>query len=106
MHRLYTCWLVHWFATVAGWYTLSAFAQGVADSTAATPLPLVVFNVIMQLLCFPAVLAAVRLLPWLGGFGYLSFAAFTLLAALNSALVITVVAFIVRAVRRRRSPSQ
>lgn len=106
MQRLYTFWLVHWFATVAGWYTLSAFAQGVADSTAATPLPLVVFNLIIQLLCFPVVLAAVRLLPWLGSFGYLSFAAFTLLAALNSALVIAVTTVIVRAVHRRRSASQ
>lgn len=98
-------WLVHWIATVTGWYTLSALAQGVADSAAAAPLPLVAFEAVVQVLCMPVVTGALALVPLrIGGFDPASFAAFTLLAALNSAVVAAVIALALRALRRVPGP--
>lgn len=105
MRRVFAFWLLHWLATVAGWYTLSALAQGVVDSAAAASLPLMIFNAVIQLLCFPLLLAAIALLPSLGGFSLLSFVTFAFAAGLNSAVVIALIGALLRSVDKRRSSS-
>lgn len=100
MRRILICWLGHCLATVAGWYFLSAVAQGVVDSGSDPTPALILFNIIIQILCFPLVLAAMWLtsIP-LGGFSPGSFAIFALLAAANSALVVAGVAALARWLR-------
>ena len=89
MRRFSIIWLLHWFFTVGGWYLVSALAQGVADGSGVAPPALVVMNAFIQLLAFPLVISAVWIWPMqIGGFSLGSFALFTLIAAVNSALVV------------------
>jgi hypothetical protein len=101
MRKLGAFWLIHFVATVAGWYLLGALAQGAADSQAGLTLPLVVFNGIIQILCFPFVIAAIWVVPGPGGFSLGSFITFAVLAAVNSAVVVAIVAAVVRGVQGR-----
>ena len=102
MRRLAIIWLLHWIITVGGWYLVGALEQGVADSTGAAPPVLVLMYVFMQLLAFPVVIAAMWIAPGqIGGFWLESFLLFALLAAINSALIVSVASWLIRALRRR-----
>ena len=106
MRKIAWFWALHFFATIAGWYLLSALAQGVVDSTTEPPALLDVLNGIMQILMFPAVTAALWVSPNLGGFRLSSFFVFLGVAAINSAIVLAFIIAIIRAVRAasRMSP--
>ena len=93
-------WATHFIATVAGWYALSALAQGVVDSAAPPGFLLNALNGIIQILMFPLVTVAVSFVPLIGGFRIGSFLAFTAVAALNSAVVVAIVVTTVAATSR------
>ena len=97
MRRLSIFWFCHFLATVAGWYALGALAQGAVDAAVSAPLPLVVFNAIMQILCFPLVLLALSVASDLGGYSPASFITFVAVAAANSAAVTAMLAAVWRA---------
>jgi ABC-type amino acid transport system permease subunit len=107
MRRLGAFWLCHCLATVAGWYLLSALAQGAVDTATSTPFPLVIFNAIMQILCFPLVLVVLSFATDLGSYSPGSFLAFVAVAAVNSAVVTAIVAAALRAfVVHKSAPGQ
>jgi hypothetical protein len=94
--------LLHFAATVAGWYLLSALAQGVADSAAGPSLALVVFNGIIRLLSFPVLSLMLSFYPLqIGGYSPISFLAFAGLAAINSMVVVGIIAAVGRAIHGR-----
>ena len=103
MRKLGVFWICHFLATVAGWYLLSALAQGAADSAAGATTPLIIFNAIMQILCFPVVLVALSVTSAFGGYSPGAFIAFMAVAAANSAVVAAMVATVVLIVRRLKS---
>ncbi len=92
--------LIHFLATVSGWYALGGFAQGVVDGTALVPPPLVVLNEIIEILLFPLVTAVLWLFPGTGGYSIGSFAGFAGAAIVNSTLFAVVVTFALRRIRR------
>jgi hypothetical protein len=95
----------HWLATVAGWYILSAAAQGAVDGSGEPSIALIVFNLIIEILAFPLVLAVIRLLPGaIGGFDVPGLLGFAAAAALNSALVVAACTGLLRAIRRYATP--
>ena len=104
MRRIRIFWLGHFAATVAGWYVLSAAAQGAVDSRSDPSIALVVFNGIIEILCFPVVLIAIRVYPSeIGNFSLAGFAWFVLATALNSTLVAVLFGAVMRRLLR---PSQ
>ena len=93
-------WLVHFLATVSGWYALGGLAQGVADGTGLVPPPLVVLNEIIEILLFPLVIGVLWFFPAAGGYTITGFLIFVTIAAANSAIVAAAAAALVRALRR------
>jgi hypothetical protein len=91
MRKLGIFWFCHFLATVAGWYWLAALAQGAADSAVGPGTALIVLNAIMQILCFPVVMAALTFMNDLGSFTAGGFVSFTAAAAVNSAVVAAIV---------------
>lgn len=102
MRKLSILWGFHLLATVVGWYSLSAFAQGVVDSTADATLPLIIFNAIIVVLSFPVVLYAAQASSGFGGFSLPSLFWFCAVAAVNSALFVAAFAGIRQAVKHLR----
>jgi len=96
-------WLAHFLATVAGWYVLGGFAQGVVDGAGVVPPPLVVLNEIIEILLLPLVTAVLWIFPGTGGYSLESFLGFAGAAVVNSAIFAAVVIFVARAVRRRQA---
>jgi hypothetical protein len=95
--------LVHFLATVGGWYALGGFAQGVVDGATLVPPPLVVLNEIIEILLFPLVTAVLWIFPGTGGYSLGSFVSFAAAALVNSAIFATVVTSVSRAIRRRQA---
>ena len=103
MRRIGIFWLGHFAATVAGWYFLSAIAQGAVDSRSGPSVALVVFNGIIEILCFPVVLIAIRVYPSeIGNFSVAGFAWLVPVAALNSTLVAVLFGAVMRRLLRPR----
>jgi hypothetical protein len=91
---------VHFLLTVSVWIFIDAMAQGFADGTGVAPTWLLIARQLSRVLTLPLVDLAVALgwlrWPWSLG-GFLTFAS---IAALNSALVTTIVWWVARRVRR------
>lgn len=94
-------WLIHFLATVSGWYALGGLAQGVADGTGLVPPPLVVLNEIIEILLFPLVISVLWFFPAAGGYSITALLSFVVTAAANSAIVAVAITSLVRALRRR-----
>jgi len=96
-------WMVHFLATVVGWYVLGGFAQGIVDGAALVPPPLVVFNEIIELLLLPLVTAVLWIFPGTGGYSLGSFLSFAGAAIVNSAIFTAAITWAWRAIRRRQA---
>jgi len=106
MRKLSIIWFCHFAATVAGWYLLSALAQGAVDSRVGVTFPIVVFNAIIEILCFPLLFLATRVFPsQLGGFSLSELLVFAALAALNSAVVVACISAGLRSLQRAKAES-
>jgi hypothetical protein len=101
MRTFLIIWLIHFLATVSGWYALGSVAQGVVDGTAIVPPPLVVFNEILEILLFPLVTVVLWLVPGTGGYSLQTFVSFVGAAAVNSAIVVAALTALLRRIRRR-----
>jgi hypothetical protein len=88
MIRIALIGIVHWAASVCGWYFVGASAQAAADALDAAPVWLSVLQTAVETLLFPFALLAVELAPGIRVFSMPAFAAFACVTAINSAAVV------------------
>jgi len=99
MRRYVVFGAIHAVLTVAGWYFVSAAAQGVADGAGLAPIWLTVLHYGVLTLMAPLGLAALALDPNFGAFELGSFVLFGFVVIVNSTLVSVAVLMFLKIVR-------